>query len=102
VIARLRRLFGRDATTCRCGHEAEAHTHFHDRGYCGTCGPDVCPRYRRASRRHPAQPVDLADVCRDAQLIEAVLADDLDHALLLAPPEFVGLLAALADTEVTR
>lgn len=29
-----------------CGHCEEWHTHAHDRVYCGTCGPDVCPRFR--------------------------------------------------------
>lgn len=29
-----------------CGHSEEWHTHDHDRVYCGTCGPDVCPSFR--------------------------------------------------------
>lgn len=42
------------------------------------------------------EPVDLAAVCRDDQVIDAVLAGDIDHALLIAEqPEFVALLCAL-------
>lgn len=56
MIALLRHLFGRDAT-CRCSHPARAHEHWGPgRTYCGPCGPDGCPRYRRATWLHPAQP----------------------------------------------
>jgi hypothetical protein len=74
---------------CVCGHDESAHKHFRGGSDCGICGVADCARYR---------PVDLHAVCRDAQLIDAVLADDIDHALLLGPAELVGALVALADT----
>jgi hypothetical protein len=32
---------------CRCGHVRDWHEHYHDRTYCGTCGPELCPSYRK-------------------------------------------------------
>jgi hypothetical protein len=74
---------------CVCGHDEDTHRHWRPGSDCGICGVGDCARYR---------PVDLHAVCRDAQLIDAVLADDIDHALLLGPPELVAGLKALADT----
>ncbi len=34
-----------------CGHRAEVHEHDHHGTYCGICGPDVCPSYKRPRRR---------------------------------------------------
>lgn len=36
-----------DTPVCRCGHLRNVHKHFHDRTYCGRCGPRLCPSYRR-------------------------------------------------------
>jgi hypothetical protein len=44
------------------------------------------------------QPLDPLEVRADEQLVNAVLADDFAHALLLAPPHVVAFLTALADT----
>jgi hypothetical protein len=74
---------------CVCGHAEDVHRHWRPGSDCGICGVVDCARYR---------PVDLHAVCRDAQLIDAVLADDIDHALLLGPDKFVAMLVALADT----
>lgn len=38
---------------CRCGHPQEFHAHFHERGYCGTCGPKLCDRYRPDRSERP-------------------------------------------------
>jgi hypothetical protein len=46
VIALLRRLFGRDGSTCRCGHPAGVHEHWREGSDCGPCGPDQCSRFR--------------------------------------------------------
>ena len=89
MTARLRALLARP---CRCGHAVETHEHYRPGSDCGACG---CPRYRRAWLR--PEPVDLAAVCRDHQLVEAVLDDRIDHALLLAPASFVAALVALRD-----
>lgn len=93
VRAQARRLAARFGLTppqlCVCGHPEDAHAHWRPGSDCGICGVADCARYR---------PVDLHAVCRDAQLIDAVLADDIDHARLLGPDKFVALLIALADT----
>lgn len=90
-------------TLCRCGHDAEHHEHWRDGSDCGTCGPDVCDRFRRAWRQQPdPEPVDLAAVCRDHQVIEAVRAGDIDYALAIADPEFVALVQAFADAGRAR
>jgi hypothetical protein len=103
VIALLRRLFGRDGSTCRCGHPAAVHEHFRrGRTHCGPCGPIVCDRYRRATWLHPAQPpLDPYEVERDAQAIDAVIDGDPGYAQLVAPDVVRVLtgLAALADTD---
>jgi hypothetical protein len=102
VTALLRRLFGRDATTCRCGHPAKVHEHWRQGSDCGPCGALVCGRYRRATRRHPAQPLlDLDEVRRYDQAVDAVLAGDTDYAAIVAPDLVRVLtgLAALADTD---
>ncbi len=44
-----------------------------------------------------AAPVDLDAVCADHQVVEAVLADDLDHARSIAPRGLVDALVALRD-----
>jgi hypothetical protein len=102
VIALLRRLFGRDGSTCRCGHEAAVHRHHRRGSDCGPCGAIVCKRYRRATWLHPAQPLlDPYEVERDAQAIDAVIARDPAYAAIVAPDVVRVLtgLAALADTD---
>ena len=42
-----------DLVLCRCGHRRLEHEHFHDRTYCGTCGPDVCSHFRRDPSDRP-------------------------------------------------
>lgn len=74
---------------CRCGHPLAQHEHYRTGRDCSAC---VCGRFR-----DDPDAVDLAAACRDEQVIDAVLADDIDHALLLAPADFVGLLVALRD-----
>lgn len=39
------------ATSCLCGHEAEAHEHWRRGSDCGVCGPATCPVYRRCGGR---------------------------------------------------
>ena len=36
-----------DTDMCRCGHDRDRHTHFHDRTYCGTCPRDFCIAFRK-------------------------------------------------------
>lgn len=95
MIAALLRLFRRpDPGVCRCGHPRAVHEHWRPGVDCGACGAAVCRRYR---------PARALAVVRTDQVIEAVLADDIDHALLLAPPATVALLVALRDLrEVPR
>jgi len=86
-----------DSGVCRCGHPKTAHEHWRDGDDCGACGAAVCRRYRPARRRRDVE------VLRTDQVIEAVQAGDIDHALLLAPPKSVALLVALRDLrEVSR
>jgi hypothetical protein len=96
LLARLRRgrrlaswLAPRAPQSCACGHDKDAHKHWRPGSDCGACGADLCDRFH---------PVDMPAVCRDAELIDAVLADDIDRALKIGPAELVGMLAALADT----
>ena len=92
MIAALFRLFGRpDPGVCRCGHPTAAHEHHRPGSDCGACGAGVCRRYRPARARRDV------DTLRTDQVIEAVQAGDIDHALLLAPPKSVALLVALRD-----
>jgi hypothetical protein len=50
---------------------------------CGRCGAAQCPKF---------DPVDLEDVCRDQQVIEAVKAGDGDYARTIASDDFVTLI----------
>ena len=94
MIAALRRLLRR---TCRCGHPRPVHEHFRPGSDCGACGPAVCPRYRPDRRARDVETL------RTDQIIEAVQAGDIEHALMLAPAATVALLVALRDLrEVTR
>lgn len=98
-----------DPGVCLCGCLKPVHEHYRPGSDCGSCGPDVCDRYRpdrRARGQREVTPVSadqFLDVLRTDQLIEAVEAGDIEHALLLAPAPTVALLVALRDLrEVTR
>ncbi|KNA89727.1 hypothetical protein ABW18_18710 [Gordonia jacobaea] len=55
---KMRRLAGRDPdSTCRCGHPRAAHEHFRSGTDCAICGPEKCPRFRRAWSRQ-ARPAE--------------------------------------------
>ena len=45
-------------TLCVCGHAKDAHEHYRRGTDCATCGPELCPRFRRAilSRKQPPTP----------------------------------------------
>lgn len=58
---------------CVCGHARDAHEHYRRGTDCATCGPERCPKFRRALLRRkqpptppPARNDDGADVERTA------------------------------------
>ena len=85
-----RRILARptDSGICGCSHPASAHLHFRPGTDCGLCGPRRCDRY---------EPISVADACRDDQVIDAIWAGNIDHALLLAPAPLVTVPQALVD-----
>ncbi|WP_375387375.1 hypothetical protein [uncultured Amnibacterium sp.] len=77
---------------CVCGHTHDAHEHYRRGTDCGTCGPEVCPRFRRALLRRgtpPAPPTSPGGAPRVQRIAAAPL-------LLTAPLAIVTDLRAHA------
>lgn len=89
LLARLGLARPTDSGICGCSHPASAHLHFRPGSDCGPCGLRRCDRY---------EPISVADACRDDEVIDAVRAGDIDHALALAPAPLVTVLQALAES----
>ncbi|MBW4042389.1 MAG: hypothetical protein HIU86_09725 [Acidobacteria bacterium] len=43
-------------TLCVCGHARDAHEHYRRGTDCATCGPEVCPKFRRSLRTRTQPP----------------------------------------------
>lgn len=103
VVDVLRDLGGLDPLpdVCECSCVKAVHEHWRRNvtTYCGPCGPAVCKAYRRRRSAPPdAELTNLAAVCADDCLIEAIRTGDLDKARTIADDELVALLAAYAAT----
>ena len=61
---------------CVCGHAHDAHEHYRKGTDCATCGPEVCPRFRRALLRRgkpPAPPTTPKGGARDERVLHPPL-----------------------------
>lgn len=98
VVDTLRYVGGLDPLpdVCVCGCAKAGHKHWRRGTDCGRCGDVVCPSYRPRAAPPAAGLTNLAAVCADDCLIEAIRTGDLDKARTLADAELVELLDAFA------
>jgi hypothetical protein len=88
-----------NSPVCVCGHQREAHEHYRSGTDCATCGPELCPRFRRAILRRkqpPTPPPARPDVVGEVDRVAAG-----PSLLLTGPLAIVSDLRAYAARRIS-